>query len=191
MDPSLLTLPFRVGVAATRLALRPVTWVGGAAIELIDHVLGDPPSGPVATSSESDQEPVFSGPAAREDEPAKPEPAPPEPPSPPPPPVTAEEGPVEPLPGPEPAHVSEEPELVAESADAGAVDGSSAELTVEEPWDGYHAARAREVIDSLPTASREELAVIDLYESTHRARKSVLAAVERELKVKSPPRRNA
>jgi hypothetical protein len=89
---------------------------------------------------------------------------------------------------PEPAHISEEPELVAESADPGATDTATAEVTVEQPWDGYRRATARDVIALLAEATTEELAVIQLYEITHRRRQSVLAAVERELKVKSPPR---
>lgn len=148
-----------------RLVLRPVAFVGTATIELLDHVLGGPAPA-VAEPPKPEREPVV---AIAEAERV----------------VPTEERLV-----PEEPHVSEEPELVAESADLGAADGVTAELTIDEPWEGYRRARAGEVIDSLSSSSRERLAVIQLYESTHRARKSVLAAVERELKINSPPRRD-
>ena len=92
-------------------------------------------------------------------------------------------------PPPEPTHVSEEPTLVVASADAGAADGPGPQLTVGEPWDGYARMRANEVIGRIEGANREELAVVELYETTHRRRKTVLAAAERRLKVLSPPGR--
>jgi hypothetical protein len=85
-------------------------------------------------------------------------------------------------------HVSEEPELVAESADPGATESPGPELTVEEPWPGYRRMKAAEVIAALPDLSREELAVAELFESTSRKRRTVLEAMERQLKVSSPPR---
>lgn len=103
-------------------------------------------------------------------------------PSPPPPPVPAEPEPFEPEPA-EPIHVSEEPELVAESADIDAADTATAEVHVAEPWEGYRRMNADEIIARIAASSAEELAVIELYEMSNRARKSVLAAVEKQLRV--------
>ena len=86
--------------------------------------------------------------------------------------------------GREPVHVSEEPELVRESAEPGAEDGAGAAVTVMEPWSGYAHMNAREVIARARQASRAELAAVSLYESRHRSRQTVLAAVDRQLKVR-------
>ena len=83
----------------------------------------------------------------------------------------------------EPTHVSEEPELVETSAEPGAEDGAGAAITVQEPWAGYGQMKARDVIDRARLASVAELAAIELYEARHRARQTVLAAVERQLKL--------
>ncbi len=83
----------------------------------------------------------------------------------------------------EPAHVSEEPELVEESAEPGAEDGAGAGITVAEPWDGYGHMSAKDVIDRASTAGVAELATMRLYEARHRARQTVLAAVDRQLKL--------
>lgn len=83
---------------------------------------------------------------------------------------------------PEPEHVSEEPALVLESADPGAEEGVGAVINVREPWDGYDGMKARQVIARLSGASGAELAAVQLYESGHRKRPTVLQAVERELK---------
>jgi hypothetical protein len=88
---------------------------------------------------------------------------------------------------PEPAHVSEEPVLVAEVADEGAEDGVGAQVTIAEPWEGYRSMKAGDVVAALDGATREQLAVVQLYETATRGRKSVLEAVERELKVASSP----
>lgn len=81
----------------------------------------------------------------------------------------------------EPEHVSTEATLVAESADLETADGIHTDLHVAEPWDGYRRAKAREVIEALGRCTPAQLAVVRLYESTHRARKTVLEAAEREL----------
>jgi len=83
----------------------------------------------------------------------------------------------------EPIHVSEEPELVRESADIGAEDGAGAGITVIEPWSGYDRMNARDVIDRARNASPAELAAVRLYESRHRSRQTVLAAVDRQLEL--------
>ena len=83
----------------------------------------------------------------------------------------------------EPVHVSEEPELVREVAEPGAEDGAGASVTVLEPWSGYAHMNAREVIARAGQASPAELAAVRLYESRHRSRQTVLAAVDRQLKL--------
>jgi hypothetical protein len=82
-----------------------------------------------------------------------------------------------PEPAPEPVHVSEEPVVVAEvgSAEAGA------QVNVAEPWKGYRRMKAADVIDRLAAATPAELAVVQLFEQQGKARKTVLAAVERRL----------
>lgn len=84
---------------------------------------------------------------------------------------------------PETAHVSEEPVLVQESAEPGAEEGAGAAVTVIEPWNGYQHMNAREVIDRAKQASPAELAAVRLYEARHRSRQTVLAAVDRQLKL--------
>jgi hypothetical protein len=83
----------------------------------------------------------------------------------------------------EPVHVSEEPELVREVAEPGAEDGAGARVTVIEPWNGYAHMNARAVIARAQQASPAELAAVRLYEARHRSRQTVLAAVDRQLKL--------
>jgi len=71
----------------------------------------------------------------------------------------------------------------AESADPGAEEGVGAGVTVIEPWEGYRQMSAKDVIDRARTASVAELAAMKLYEGRHRARQTVLAAVDRQLKL--------
>jgi hypothetical protein len=90
------------------------------------------------------------------------------------------------VPEPEPeaatAHLEDEPELVAEFADPGAEEGAGAELHVDEPWSGYGQMNAADIRDRVVSADAAELAVVQLYESGHRKRRSVLEAVERRSK---------
>ena len=79
------------------------------------------------------------------------------------------------------AHVETGETLVAEVADPGAEDGAGAELHVEEPWQRYDALSAADVIDRLGAQDPAALSVLLLYERSHRARKTVLDAAEREL----------
>ncbi len=72
--------------------------------------------------------------------------------------------------------------VVREEAEAGAEDGAGASVTVREPWDGYAKLSARDVVDRLGGASSAELAAVQLYESAHRSRQTVLQAVQRQLK---------
>lgn len=82
----------------------------------------------------------------------------------------------------EPAHVSEEPTLVEEFAEPGAEDGAGAEVHVEEPWEGYAKLNAKQVIAQLDATSPAQLAAVQLYESSHRRRQTILNVVQRELR---------
>lgn len=119
-------------------------------------------------------------------EPASPRPLddPPAPPAAPPPPAAAAPAPPPSRPAaapPEPAHVDREAVVVAESADAGAADGPGAQIRIDEPWDGYSHLKARDVTAQLATADPATLAVVRLYESSHRKRRTVLAEIDRRL----------
>ena len=103
--------------------------------------------------------------------------------------VSAQPEPVHLSEEPEPVHVSEEPVLVREEAEPGAEDGAGAQLTVAEPWNGYARMNAREVIARAQQADAAELAAVRLYESRHRSRQTVLATVDRRLKLASGPNR--
>jgi hypothetical protein len=78
--------------------------------------------------------------------------------------------------------VSEEPELVEELAEPGAEDGAGAEVRVEPPWEGYEQMNAKQVIARLGSASTAELAAVQLYEGGNRGRRTILNAVQRELR---------
>jgi hypothetical protein len=78
-----------------------------------------------------------------------------------------------------PDHVDEEPVLVAEVAEGGAEDGAGPELHVDQPWDGYDGMTVGEIRDRLAAASTTEAGAVELYEVTHRNRRSVLDAAER------------
>lgn len=164
---TIITLPLRVAVGAARLGL-------GVAERLIEALL------PGTESSPAPAEPAEPTPSAPRHEPLR----------------ARRRAPARPLvadpvePEPEPEHVSEEPVLVAEVADAGAENGPGPAISVDEPWKGYRRMKADEVLARIAEASREELAVVELYEGTHRRRKTVLAAAERQLKVLSPPGRS-
>ncbi len=58
-------------------------------------------------------------------------------------------------------------------------------MTVDEPWKGFASLNARDVVDQLARAGPAELAAIQLYESTHKQRETVLSAVTRELRKQS------
>lgn len=75
--------------------------------------------------------------------------------------------------------IDDEPELVAEFADPGAEDGAGATLEVDEPWEGYDALTADEVIGRIGEADAAALAVLALYEQAHKKRRTVLTAAQR------------
>ncbi len=60
-------------------------------------------------------------------------------------------------------------------------DPAGAEVRSAEPWAGYRALRAADVINRLGAASPEELAAIEPYELSNRKRKTVIAAAQRQL----------
>jgi hypothetical protein len=214
MAGKLIMLPFRVWYHSARLLTRAAGEAAGRAVALAGHTLGasssngsgngrpadwqqDPsPTADTGWREESIDEPVspvdVEHPHDEAERPRQPRPAPSpsrEPAS------TGSVSAVRPLhpdpeePAPptahEPVHVSEEPELVRESAEPGAEDGAGAQLTVAEPWNGYARMNAREVIARARQASPAELAAVRLYESRHRSRQTVLAAVDRQLKLTS------
>src|SRR5581483_9674080 len=74
-------------------------------------------------------------------------------------PVTAE---------PEAALLEDEAELVAEFAEPGAEDGAGAQIDVEEPSAGYRQMTGNAIVDRLATLDASALAVVQLYEQTHR-----------------------
>jgi hypothetical protein len=76
----------------------------------------------------------------------------------------------------EPVHVSEEPVLVAEVAEAGAEDGAGAELSIEEPWEGYSTMSASEIRSRLRGADAATMAAVSLYEAANKGRSTVLRA---------------
>jgi hypothetical protein len=81
----------------------------------------------------------------------------------------------------EPAHVSEEPTFVEAFAEPGAQDCAGAQVTVDEPWEGYDQMNAPDLIERLTGATPEELAAVALYEAVNRNRQMVISAVERQL----------
>ena len=192
MAGKLIMLPLRVWLHSARLLTRAVGEAAGRAVALAGQTLGAASSNGSPNGRASDWQEPSSPPAATEwheesiDEPVSPvdvehphdEAEPPRQPRPSPPPSPYGAPVVE-----EPVHVSEEPELVRESAEPGAEDGAGAQLTVMEPWNGYARMNAREVIARARQAGPAELATVRLYESRHRSRQTVLAAVDRQLKL--------
>lgn len=83
--------------------------------------------------------------------------------------------------------VDDEPELVEALAEPGAEDGAGAAVEVDEPWKDYGDMKADAVIARLREASAAELALVELYERSHRRRQTVLTAAERRHKEISGP----
>lgn len=81
-----------------------------------------------------------------------------------------------------PVHISEEPQFVEAFAEPGAEEGAGASVHVEEPWKGYGRMTASDVVARLSDATPEELAAVALYEGRHRARRTVLAAAQHQLR---------
>jgi len=180
MVGELITLPFRIGVRATQLWLRAaeetVALAIGATGRLIELATARGSNGDVTARPRGEvgmvelrTAPQPTGAAASAPAPARrPSRRPssrPEPPRP-----------------PEPVHVSSEPTLVEELAEPGAEDGVGAEVHVDPPWDGYQRMNAKQVIARLGSATPAELAAVQLYESSHRRRQTILNAVQRQLR---------
>jgi hypothetical protein len=196
MVHELITSPLRIGAGGARSGLRVVgraiTFGLSAGERLIDAAMrrsggaagaadrAEASSGAAAAPPPSGDEPV---PAATP-RPTSMAPVPPTPPA-------APEAPtVAAVPAPTPTHVSRDVRHVEAFADPGAEDGVGAAVRIEEPWRGYGHMTANDIIARLTSASREELAAVALYERTHRDRRTVLAAAERELRrATAAPRR--
>jgi hypothetical protein len=197
MAGKLITLPFRVWLGSARLVTRAASGAAGRAASVAGQAIGitsphrssDGPSSNGAATAEPGwreepiEEPVSPVDVEHPHDATAPRPAPLHS-------VTAvrplNEAPDAPVVQ-EPVHVSEEPELVREEAEAGAEDGAGAQLTVIEPWNGYARMSARDVIARARQASAAELAAVRLYEARHRSRQTVLAAVDRQLKLAGGP----
>jgi hypothetical protein len=145
----LVTLPLRLGLRVAGFALRPVT-----------RALGLVPDDQPAERPRPEPPPVRPREPVRWDRPPRRRRAP----------TSRADVPAE------PEHIEQETELVAEVADRGAEEGAGAQVTVAEPWDGYARMKAGDVIARLADATPEEAAVVQLYEGTHRRRKTVLEA---------------
>lgn len=192
MAAQLITLPLRIWLRSAQLGTRAVAGAAGGAISIaVRAVEAVAPGQPSPAAAPPDPSPA--APAARTA--YRPDPRTAARPSTLRPPTTTPAPPPEPAPAPplaaapepeplieEPRHVSEEPELVREEAEPGAEDGAGASIRVIEPWNGYGKMNARDLIDRIRGASPAELAAVRLYESQNRGRRTVLEAVDRQLK---------
>lgn len=185
MVGELITLPMRIGVRATRLWLRAAEGTLGVAMSVAGRVIGTTPE-----SADEGYEPRPAPPERNGRGPATPAAGPPatgtieeilaRPPRPSQPPTPPAPEPSRPEP--EPVHVSEEPSLVEEFAEPGAEDGAGAEIHIAPPWDGYEGMNVKQIVARLSSATPAELGAVQLYESSHRGRQTILNAVQRELR---------
>jgi hypothetical protein len=181
MVSELITLPLRVGTRAVRLslytaeeALRLTSALADQAIKTV-RTPASKPAAPRTPEAEAEPEPV--------QRPSRPPEAADTPP-----PATPSRAPAERPEASEPTHVSSEPVLVEEVAEVGAEDGAGPEIRIDEPWPEYGQMTAHEIVARLEQASQAELAAVQLYETTHRARQSVLTTAERRLRTSGAPR---
>jgi hypothetical protein len=188
MAGNVITLPLRVSFRSARFLTRVVGGTTGHALSLVGRTIGavapapptprataptTPPAQPAQPAARTQKLPET--PSVQKAPPRQtPPPQTPHTPPPPSPSIAAEQTPV---------HVSEEPELVREVAEPGAEDGAGATIRVAEPWNGYRRMNAKDVVDRARSANQTELAAVRLYESRHRSRQTVLAAVDRQLKL--------
>jgi len=193
MAGKIITLPLRVSFQSARLLTRVVGGTAGRALSLAGQAIGavapdrptprtapasvPPPERPAEPARRPQPRSVRAVSSIRtprlQTEPARP-------------PGAADKTPKAPPPGAAdttPIHVSEEPELVREVAEPGAENGAGATITVGEPWNGYARMSAKDVVARSRSADQAELAAVRLYESRHRSRQTVLAAVDRALKL--------
>ena len=200
MAAKILSLYLRAGTGAARLAFRlteRAVMLAGSAIGLSGRdgaaaPQAEPRTEPAEAARQAQSAPADAQPAAAE--PAAPQAEISDLAAPPPPTVDEsvvdyEAEPATPL---DPAEevaktVDDEPELVDELAEPGAEDGAGAAVEVDEPWEGYGDMNADAVIARLREASAAELALVELYERSHRRRQTVLTAAERRHKEISGP----
>jgi len=169
-----------------KLGLSAVRHAGSAALPVVRR-LAEPlqrkreqdagreshPAGPMPSPTASDEPAAGAPPAARVAPPATDAPAPVAPPA------QAPEPRATPFAAPD--HVDRGATLVRESVDPGAADHVGAQIHVKEPWDGYEEMRAVDIVEKLGDASAEMLAVVRLYEQSHRDRVTVVDAIDRRL----------
>ncbi len=201
MFPKVVSVPLRIGLRVTRVTLvlsaKLAVRVAGEVVH-VTHAASPAsrpaPSAPAAASRTSaPAEPAPATDPAAATDPSSPPPAAPEAPaassngatadawldSLPDTPITREAA--------EAKTIDDSDEVVAEFAETGAEDGAGAQIAFDEPWEGYDAANVEAVSARLASADAAELAVVELYEQTHKARKTVLDAAARRLKELSPP----
>lgn len=183
MPGRLITYPVRASLRAAELVVRGAAALTGAALSAVEErrrsrrQRGSASPAPPMPKQPPPPIPAYQAPPAEPAAPADPAPVAPAPS------VAADVSPPEPVELiEEPIHVSEEAELVSEVAEPGAEEGAGAQVTVLEPWEGYARMTARDVIARLATANPTELAAVELYEGSHRARRTVLAAVQRRMR---------
>lgn len=177
--------PFRLGFDAARLGFRLSLGAARLPLRIVSALLGhdghqpvDTPKAPDEPEMRPPQPQAPDEPQPRQAAPARPAPTVSAPPA-----MPEAAAPATPSVEPdEPIHIDDEPELVGEFSESGAEEGVGAEIHVQEPWDGYRHAKVAEVRERIASADMAELAVIQLYESANRKRKSVLDAVERRSK---------
>jgi hypothetical protein len=187
MAGKIITVPLRVSLRSAQVLTHAAGGIAGRALSIAELAIGVVSPGHFDRAGTDDAPPITPVSTTR----AEPSPAPHAEPTPlaePPAapfanPTTPAAAFANPTPPAVPRHVSAEPELVEESADPGAEEGAGAHITVKEPWTGYGQMNARDVIDRARLAGVAELAAIKLYEARHRARRTVLVAVERQLKL--------
>jgi hypothetical protein len=148
----LILFPLRLGLRVAGIALHPFVKVAERVLgadgrpEPAEYPEPEPVPEPYTEPAPVPSEPLRREPESRADEPA------------------------------EPVHIEVEEELVAQVADPGAEEGPGPQLSVDEPWEGYSKMKAADIVDRLAAAGPAEVAVVQLYESTHRRRKTVLDA---------------
>lgn len=172
----IFTLPIRLTARTASLLLRGSAEVATRGIALATQAVNlvRPPS----------ESPSPESPSAPEERRSRPERRQTEPPEAPAPPIEhKDEIDFDAPSDPEPAHVSEEPVLAAEVAERGAEEGAGAEIRIDEPWPGYRELHADDIVARISSSDAAELAAIQLYESAHKHRETVLSAVGRQLEL--------
>lgn len=206
MTQKLLTIPFRLGLGAARTAFDVSAKTINISTTLVETAIGlvrSPDDGqdtdrrdtePTPTPGPTTQTRTQTRPPAQtrvNGQPANGAVAQPGPPPPAAPVTPPQEQPDTPLTPQQDAVKTvadeDEEEVIAEFAEPGAEEGAGAQLDVEEPWEGYAAMNASTVIARIEQADPAQLAVLELYEQTHKKRQTVLSAAAKRLRASSPP----